>query len=158
MSKQHSRDEIRKRFLSHCWELIDYWLTQSRRETERERMSGCVFSILAMMDGSTIGLPGFLVIPNPHEDDKQFAIDNGDDYFPFPEGDVDECVDIGGCLHELFNNYDPQKKGDRAADKAQEIIDVIDDFEGQCQETEYTDTDVVWVLLKRIRNEMEGLL
>lgn len=48
-----------------------------------------------------MALPGFIVAPFPHEEDKDYMISQGEDYFP--SNDAEKINgDIAGGLHELF--------------------------------------------------------
>jgi len=97
--RAYTEEEIRDMFLNHISVMCKYWseIRNGHHNTELSRMEGLAFSILVLLDGGT-ELPGFKVIPCPHEDDKQFCIDNEENWFP------DDC-DIGGGLHEYFGNY-----------------------------------------------------
>jgi hypothetical protein len=107
-SRAYTNDEVREMFLRYVWGLIDYWETiRPGEKTMRERLSGCVFSLLATLDGDSPALPGFLVIPSPHVNDKAYLRKNGENWFPYPPG---PRSDIGGCLHELFYRLDTKKE------------------------------------------------
>lgn len=100
-TKELTTDEIRKRFLEHIHEIIDYWQKQPNT-SEAEKVSGVAFSILVMLDGGSMNLPEFIIAPNPHPDDKKYFIKNGVDYFP--ENHKSKInSNIGGYLHELLN-------------------------------------------------------
>ena len=102
MNKPHQLtvEEVRERFLDHVHGLVDYWDRETRVQTCRERIEGVAFSILAAIDGSSVAIPGFLLVPNPHKDDKAYQRSMGEDWFPpSPKGKV---VDIAGSLHEHF--------------------------------------------------------
>lgn len=94
MSKAYSHEECQKMFLDHVRNMVSYWLDEKRTPETKEKLNGLAFSILVLLDGGT-SLPGFKVVPTPHPDDKQFQIDEGDDYWP-------DDVDIAGGLHEMF--------------------------------------------------------
>ncbi len=100
MSRKFTEDEIRDRFIAHVWTMIDYQ-EQKESRTSREKLQGLAFSILAAIDGKAMALPAFELCPSPHPDDKQFHIDEGDDYYP--EGD--EHVDIAGSLHDRLYRW-----------------------------------------------------
>lgn len=101
MSREYTEDEIREKFLKHVHGIIRYWLNESRTPDTKEKMEGAVFSILVLLDGGSCGSPGFKVIANPHPDDKEYLIGEGENYYPDPKDEVD----IAGCLHELFGKY-----------------------------------------------------
>lgn len=99
--RQYTEDEVREMFLRHVWLMIDYW--DANKQDKREAMEGLAFSILTTLDGCAMALPGFAVIPQPHPDDKQFCIGEGENWFP-PFDTTNPC-DIGGGLHEVFHNF-----------------------------------------------------
>lgn len=100
MSKEYTEEEVRKQFLDHVRMLVEYW-DSIDKETTKEKLSGLAFSILSAIDGSSVGLPAFVLAPLPHESDKQYRIDNNEDYYP-ENHESDVKCDIGGTLHELF--------------------------------------------------------
>jgi hypothetical protein len=103
----YSTDEVRKKFLDAVWSHIHYWETIPLTEPDRSRVEGAAFSILAMLDGSNVDIPGFLVIPNPHPDDKAYCIERGERWYP-PAALKN---DIGGALHEQFYQARPHATG-----------------------------------------------
>lgn len=103
--RQYTADEIRAMFLRHVWELIDYW--DKTKPDKREAMEGLAFSILVGLDGGVPDLTAFLVVPAPHEDDKEYLRGEGRNWFPpYVAGDPEPC-DIAGGLHELFHAARP---------------------------------------------------
>lgn len=101
MSREKTAVEVQQGFLEHIWDLIEYWEKENRAETSRDKLEGLAHSILAMLDGCSMGLPGFAVIPNPHPDDKRYYIENEEDWYP-------DNVDIGGDLASLLFVYKKQ--------------------------------------------------
>lgn len=101
----YSEDEVRELFLKHVWQMIHYWNNQ--QPDRLSALEGLAFTILSTLDGSAMDLPGFLVIPSPHPDDKEDCIAAGDRWFPpYSPGDTTVC-DIGGVLHEQFYKHKP---------------------------------------------------
>jgi hypothetical protein len=106
-TRELTRDEVQDRFLTYVATMVHYWDTNAstKNMTAREKMEGVVHSILATLDGCSMGLPGFIVAPCPHESDRQFHIDEGDEYY-FPENHESNVqCDIAGGLHELIYQY-----------------------------------------------------
>ncbi len=101
MSKKLTEEQIRDRFIEHVWALIEYWDKEPRAASQRDRLSGLVHSLLVALDGSAAALPGFCVSPSPHPDDRQYNIDEGEDYYP----ETEEHVDIAGSLHERLYRW-----------------------------------------------------
>lgn len=102
--REVTEKELRAQFLEHIHYLVDGW-DKSDRETTKEKLQGLAFSILVMLDGES-SLPGFIVAPCPHEDDKQHRIDNGMNYYATNHKTRVKC-DIAGNLHNEF--YNPKK-------------------------------------------------
>lgn len=122
--RAYTTEEVRLQFIQHVRGLIQYWshnpppvdiaakeALMTQAELIESRVSGCCHSLLALIDGSCVNMPGFKLIPNIHPDDKQFHIDEGENYYTAVESvvgeaaadDIDE-LDIGGNLaHGLYN-------------------------------------------------------
>lgn len=100
MSREKTEEEVRDEFLNHIRGLVVYWNKVDDRDCE-EKLSGLAFSILAALDGCSGGLCGFIVAPSPHEDDKQYHIDEGRNYYAENYNSDVKC-DIAGGLHDLF--------------------------------------------------------
>lgn len=120
MSKQLTHDEARHLLIAHLVNLKDFWLRESRAPTAKEKMEGLLWSILVTLDGNSGGSPGFflvpkrkgnddavpgyLLIPVGTEEDKQYHIDQGGDYYAIPPKSVED-YDIGGSLRYLLNEH-----------------------------------------------------
>jgi len=96
--------------LDHVWGMIDYWdklepmpAGAEEPRTQKDRMSGLAFSILSMLDGSSMDIPAFLVTPMPHESDKEYHQEEGTNWFPEDQPDL-------GMLHEHFGSRDPRRR------------------------------------------------
>ena len=101
---EYTRDECCKLFIEHIWTMINYWDTVKSFDghpgSQRDRLSGLVHSILATIDGESGDMPAFLLIPAPHEDDKEWCRKRGSNWWPEPR--VDDLCDLGGGLHEIL--------------------------------------------------------
>lgn len=95
MSKEITAEQVREQVLSHLRHLASYW-SSLQDKTPKERCEGMVFSMLTMIDGCS-GLPSFDLVVRPHPDDKQFHIDEGEDYYA--DGQV---INRDVHLHDLF--------------------------------------------------------
>lgn len=89
--RAYTEEEVREMFLSHIKSSRDYWISLGKNV--EETVDGVIFSTLVMLDGGCVDLPGFRVSPCPHESDKKYHIDNGENYFS-------KSVNISGCLHD----------------------------------------------------------
>lgn len=101
--REYTRDEIRHALMKKIWAIIHYWKTHP--DPQSDRMEGCVFSILAMLDGSSMDLPEFILIANPSPEDKPYCIERGRRYFAMAPAGTEEA-NVGGGLHEIFHQYD----------------------------------------------------
>lgn len=102
MSRQYTTDEIRTKFLELVWSYIDYWDKLPDKPT-RERLEGLAFGMLVILDGGSIEIPGFLVTPAPHPNDREYHQNRNEKWYP----GSDVTCDIAGCLHELFYGCKP---------------------------------------------------
>lgn len=97
--REYTPDEVREKVIDHVRDCVRYWETLPDK-TQHERLDGLAFSILVMLDGGVLGLPGFQVMACPHPDDKAYHQENGENWF----ADVPENKhDIAGCLHEIYS-------------------------------------------------------
>ena len=108
MTHEYTSGECRRLFIEHLWVMIGYWNTVEPIEgeepiTQRHRLSGLVHSILATIDGVSMSMPAFMLIPAPHPDDKEDHQQRGQAWWP-TQGD------LGGFLHEILYNHEPEKK------------------------------------------------
>lgn len=99
MSREKTMEEVREEVLNHVRGMVDYW-NGIEKDTTKEKLEGLAFSILTMLDGCGT-LPSFIVAPLPNEDDKEYNIENEEDYYPKNHNSDVKC-DIAGSLHELF--------------------------------------------------------
>jgi hypothetical protein len=118
-SRAYTSEEIRDQFLSHLVEITKYWSRVPAGKSCEEKMSGLVFSILAVLDGAAVDLPSFELVPAPHEEDKEYHVENGDNYYtpidvtengilvPGNDGEEDTLATVHGdsALHELWHEY-----------------------------------------------------
>lgn len=106
--RQLTEDEVRDALLEHIHAMARYWATVGGPDGPKtclDRLEGLAFSILAALDGNSVNVPGFIVAPLPHEDDKQYRIDQDENYYP-ENHRAKIRADIGGSLHEHW--HDPK--------------------------------------------------
>lgn len=97
-------EEGRAEFFDTVTALFKYWetlptdqLILKPGQTElNSRMSGFLFSLFNVIDGSNMSLPAFNIVACPHPDDRQYCIDNGENYW---EG----VIINDDPLHEVFD-------------------------------------------------------
>jgi len=101
--------EVRERFLAKVRTIVDYWADEGTEgplanQSLRQRCEGVAFSILVTLDGEDAELPGFVVAPNPHPDDKIYCREHDLDWYPRTADGLKEHMvgrlDIAGSLHE----------------------------------------------------------
>src|SRR3972149_5783195 len=109
--REFTEEEVREKFLQHCWVLIDYWENVPNKSMH-DKMVGLVFSILVSLDGESAGLPAVLVAPIPHPDDKEFLIREGESWFPENDERLVNC-NIAGSLHDLLISHHFQETNSR---------------------------------------------
>ena len=112
--RQYTNDEVRDLFLQQVWTYVRFWTTAKlegddlgHRDPTQHRVEGMAFSILAMLDGCSGGLPGFIVAPSPHESDEEYHRGEGENWFPCTPK---VQTDIAGNLHEIFGRYEAAKR------------------------------------------------
>ena len=99
--RAYTPEEVQEKLLRHFKMLCKYWSSEpsvfENNKTEQERMEGLIHSVLATIDGASLPLPAFDIIPSPHEADKAFHISEGENWF-------DKKV-INHCqLHEIWGS------------------------------------------------------
>jgi len=111
MTKAMTAEEARQIFLSNVRASVRYWAEHPKERTVQQRCNGLAFSILSMFDGSSANLPEMDIVLRPMPEEKQYWIDNGEDWFE--DGQViNKCV-----LHEEFFNV---PEGEQSGDEAQD--------------------------------------
>lgn len=103
MSEAYTRDEVRDAFLKHLWFIVDQWDT-AERETTREKIAGAMFSLMNVFDGTQCGWPAMNISLSPHADDKQYCIENDENWHEPGMVFNDDCY-----LHDLFYPADPRR-------------------------------------------------
>jgi hypothetical protein len=93
MSRQYTDEELRDEFLEAVRSIVRYWQNEVR--TDRNgAVEGVAFSILNLLDGCS-SMPAFDLVCRPHEDDKDYHIENGDNW-------IGDGQTISDMLHEMF--------------------------------------------------------
>jgi hypothetical protein len=95
MSRAITEDEARANFLEHVLIMVQYW-DKVDGKTKLEALSGLAFSILVAIDGGSMDLPAFDLVPSPHPDDEAYAKDEGDNWY------VPKAINASAQMHEEF--------------------------------------------------------
>lgn len=96
--RPYSEVEMRRLFLTHLSHLCHYW-DAVKTHTTLEKLRGLTHSVLALLDGSSAAMPGWDLIPHPHEDDFEYRSSLGENYFP---DNVNICD--GNLAFKFYNN------------------------------------------------------
>lgn len=91
--RAYTADELRDTLLESLRENAKYWAALPGK-TPLEIANGVTFSLLTLLDGCSI-LPSFDLVVRPHPDDKQFNVDEGNNYY-------EDGTAISDMLHERF--------------------------------------------------------
>ncbi|MFL1475160.1 hypothetical protein ACJOYF_18365 [Acinetobacter baumannii] len=103
MSEPIPKEKIRDELLGQFRNLARYWA--QHEGTDLEKCEGLVHSILTTIDGLGV-FPAIDLVIRPHPDDKQYRIDNGDDYIE--DGTV---INDDVVLNDLFFRKAEIKEG-----------------------------------------------
>ena len=87
-------EEVTEKILEHIRTMVKYW-AEIPGQNIKSRCDGVAFSILAMLDGASLELPAITLKLDPHESDKDFCINQGENWF-------EAGMEIAEPLHELF--------------------------------------------------------
>lgn len=101
----YTQEEIRSMFINHLTDNIRYWVGQHPNSPD-EAAKGAVFSTLSLLDGCSMQMPGFALVPLHTEEDNQYTSVTGFRPWPVaPDSVVEQLMDIGGELHsQLFRD------------------------------------------------------
>ena len=92
--RAYTTEEVRELFLKQVRESAHYWASLPGK-TPQERCDGLAFTILNIIDGSTLPLPAFDLIPSPHPTDYQYHREHGENWFE--QEVINDCQ-----LHEYY--------------------------------------------------------
>lgn len=100
-----TEEEMRDKLIEHIWSLVDYWNRDDlpAAKTQRDRLSGMAFSILSMLDGATMDIPGVDLVLQPHPDDKDYLKSSGENW-------IEPGTTLSFSLHDYFHKLDPQRE------------------------------------------------
>lgn len=105
MVRELTPDEIKREFILHMWDNIDYWSSDELGAKDvRSRLEGLMHSTLALIDGCNIDTPGYTLTPFTSMDDMDFYFKEGyTRIYPIQTDNIKN--DIGGGLHEVMYPY-----------------------------------------------------
>lgn len=95
-----TKDEVVSEFIETCKGIAKHWAT-TKTKTEFDRCNGVVFSMLALIDGCNVSLPAMNLSLQPHESDKAFFEEEGENWY---QQGMEFNSDT--FLHELYYKED----------------------------------------------------
>lgn len=105
--RAYTSEELTHMLLSQIMGMAKYWANvpaidkaTGREMTTLERCEGVVHSILATLDGSTMNLPAVKLVFQPHEEDKEFWVEQGQNW-------IEPGTEIDTVLHEGMYSIKP---------------------------------------------------
>lgn len=101
-------EEIKEQFLQRTLEIANYWISLEDK-TKEESVKGAIFSILAMIDGCNVDIPGFILAPLTSRENQEYALKNGEKYYLLNDSER-IFNDIAGSLHDRFSKLKSEKK------------------------------------------------
>lgn len=95
--RAYTAKEAREMFIEKCRALAKYWANTPEFDkatghtfTIEDKMFGLVHSIFSVIDGGT-ELPALDISLSPHEDDRKYHQDNGENWFE-PGMVINDCL------------------------------------------------------------------
>lgn len=78
----YTDEETAHKFVTNISGMVEYWsTTEENSPSQKDRMNGLVSDILSMIDGLSPNMPAMNVSMNPHEDDREYLIQMGDQFY-----------------------------------------------------------------------------
>jgi hypothetical protein len=101
--RSYTAEEMRQKFLGALHQVSDQWAKHGTQATKKELCDSVIFSVLCVIDGVSSSFPtGLDLVCKPHEDDKQYNIDDGRNW-------IEDGTIINDCyLHDEW--YKPSSK------------------------------------------------
>lgn len=96
MSRAYTREEVQEMLIRQVKGIVSTW-SNMKAVSEKEKLEGVAFSILSMIDGCVGYFPAINLCLSPHHSDKQFHIEEGENWFE--DGMV---VNDNIMLHDAF--------------------------------------------------------
>ncbi len=101
--RAYTEDEVRDMIIEGARQAARYWAAlpdvdaiDGRARTIQDRCDGVAFSILTMLDGCGVTLPALTLKLDPHESDKAFLAEEGENWF-------EPGMEISTSLHEFYD-------------------------------------------------------
>jgi hypothetical protein len=91
-------EEVRAEFIQRVKAIANHWATEQEPMSLKFRCDGVASSILALIDGAYLGFPAIDMMAAPHDEDKEFSIENGENWYEKNQV-FNDCQ-----LHEMFHS------------------------------------------------------
>lgn len=93
--RAYTSDELRDRLLDHVRTITEFWADPKLDRDIQERCNGVAFSILAMLDGSSEGIPCVDLVFQPTDAAKDYDIKQGQNW-------IEPGTVVADTLHDHF--------------------------------------------------------
>ena len=97
--RAYTKEEVRESFLESCRAIAAYWSRQPEG-SNLYRCEGVVHSMLTLIDGMSMSGPAMTLTMDPHADDKQFHIDEDENWIEPGMAINDDCL-----LNDMFYKH-----------------------------------------------------
>ncbi len=98
-SRKYTAKEVRNIIKNHMKEIVDFWADDTPDRTIKEKISGAIFSVLAMIDGDSINIPHINLVLDPHPENKDYHIENNENWYEKGMIINNDCA-----LHEFWHD------------------------------------------------------
>lgn len=147
--RAYTSGEVTEQLMETIAHNIHYWQTQPNCGTMEDRVSGVVHSLFAILDGRTLPLPAFDLVPAPCDGDKEYHVEKGENYYD-PEASISTNLTylLFPKLHELYPDTKPESMEKQLSPEkmreqfAETVSDIVDRFSNSpltvpaaCEET-----------------------
>jgi len=111
--REYTEEETREKFLRHIWMILEHCLKNDEQmPNTQHKMEVFMHSFLAALDGCSLDIPPFIVAPIGSDENTEYFVKHGENFYPVQDQDKIKC-DIGGGLHELMYKYKPKSLPER---------------------------------------------
>lgn len=130
MSRPYTQEEVQYLFLEQVQKAVQFW--KGSTVSEGTKLEGVALSILGILDGTSVHLPGFIVAPNPLPCDTEYYRDLCTKWYP--ENHAVEYLIKSNISGELQRDFLTSKRPDS--------LDQKDSPEGSSLKASRFDRDV----------------
>lgn len=95
-----TKEELCDRFVKHLMVAAREW-ANCPDKTPLERTEGLVHTVLATIDGCSMMFPTLNLVPDPHDEDKEYNISEGFNYFD--KEPINDCISLRYLINKHKN-------------------------------------------------------